>query len=188
MLKVAVLLADGFEEVEAVTPADFLRRAGLEVHLISANNVREVAGNHHITFVADLFLNEIKANNYVAVIAPGGMPSAANLAGNPKVISFIEEVAANGGYVAAICAAPAVVLSKTNLLKDKKFTSFPNRAFKELMLPFGTYLEERVVVDGKLITSRGPGTAAEFSCTLIGLLLNDEAKVKELFAASLYNF
>lgn len=170
MKRVVVLLAEGFEEVEAVTPIDFLRRAGCEVVVAGVSGV-SVTGAHGITLSADASLAEC-SGHFDAVVVPGGMPGAANVAASPQAIDLINAVQRGGGIVAAICAAPAVVLAPNGFLGGKKATCYPGfeRHFGET-----DFSEDRVVVDGNLITSRGPGTAAEFALQLVRALVGDEA-------------
>jgi len=158
----ALLLAPGFEEVEAVTPADFLRRAGIDVRLVGVGG-RLVEGSHGIRLEADLTLEEL-AEEPEGVILPGGMPGAANLAASPAAVELIRRVHSQGRLVAAICAAPAVVLEPAGVLAGKRATCFPG--FEERFTT-ARFSASRVVVDGNLITSRGPGTAAEFAVKLI---------------------
>ena len=158
----ALLLAPGFEEVEAVTPADFLRRAGIDVRLVGVGG-RLVEGNHGLRLEADTTLEQL-AEEPEGVILPGGMPGAANLAASPAVIELILRLHSAGRLVAAICAAPAVVLEPAGVLAGKRATCFPG--FEERFTT-ARFSAGRVVVDGNLITSRGPGTAAEFSEKLI---------------------
>jgi 4-methyl-5(b-hydroxyethyl)-thiazole monophosphate biosynthesis len=161
----ALLLAPGFEEVEAVTPADFLRRAGIDVQLIGVGG-RLIEGSHGIRLQADSTLEEL-AQEPEGVILPGGMPGAANLASSPAVLELIRRTHAAGRLVAAICAAPAVVLEPAGVLAGKRATCFPG--FEERFAS-ARFNAGRVVVDGNVVTSRGPGTAAEFSEKLIELI------------------
>lgn len=173
MKKAAVLFADGFEEVEAITPVDFLRRAGIQV-LTAGVGTREVAGSHEIRVTTDTTVDELP-RNLDAVIVPGGMPGAKNIALSKKAVSIIVEASNAGRLVAAICAAPGVVLAGTGLLAGKRFTCYPGY---ENEISDGTFSEDRVVRDGNLITSRGAGTAAEFAIEIIRYLEGDEAAAK----------
>ncbi len=168
MKKIVVLLAEGFEEVEAVTPIDFLRRAGCEV-VVAGVTGEMVTGAHGIAIRTDVSITEC-TGQFDAVVVPGGMPGATNVAASGCAIDIITRVWSGDGIVAAICAAPAVVLAPNGFLEGKKATCYPG--FEE---KFGgaTFSEDRVVVDGRLITSRGPGTAAEFSLQLIRCLVGD---------------
>jgi 4-methyl-5(b-hydroxyethyl)-thiazole monophosphate biosynthesis len=173
-----LLLAEGFEEVEAITPADFLRRAGVEVRLVGIAE-KTVTGGHGIRVTADTTLPELEAElqahpgrkdgpdpDIQGVILPGGMPGAANLAASEAVLALIRRLFAAGRMVAAICAAPAVVLAAAGVVEGRRVTCFPG--FEERFEGSGArFVEERVVVDGNLITSRGAGTAAEFAFALI---------------------
>lgn len=175
MARAVVLLAEGFEEIEAVTPIDVLRRAGVDVVTAGVGGTR-VVGAHGVAFEADTTAEEAPTE-VDAVVLPGGMPGAENLAKSPAVLSLIEKTAGRGKLVAAICASPAVVLSRTKLLEGKKVTCYPG--FEERLPKGAKHTPERVVVDGKLITSRGPGTALEFSLALVSALV-DEKKAGQL--------
>ena len=170
MKTAAVILAEGLEEVEAITPIDFLRRAGVGVTTVSLGDLM-VEGAHGIPLKADVSLKDFPMDAD-AVIIPGGMPGSANIASEGRVLDIIREFDEKGKLVSAICAAPALVLSAAGVLKGRKFTCYPgmeSQAGKE-----GTFTEDRVVEDGNLITSRGAGTAAEFSAALIGRLAGAE--------------
>lgn len=175
MARVAVLLADGFEEVEAVTPIDFLRRAGVDVAVAAVDGSKAV-GSHGIGVEADVSLAELSARSLDGVVLPGGMPGAANLAKSRQVQRLINDLLADGRLVAAICAAPAKVLAPMGVLDGKRATCFPGDE-KEFG-PAVEFSEDRVVRDGNIITSRGAGTAAEFSEELIRYLLGDEPAVE----------
>jgi 4-methyl-5(b-hydroxyethyl)-thiazole monophosphate biosynthesis len=170
MKKVAILLADGFEEVEAVTVVDFLRRAGVKVIVTSIGDLT-VTGSNKIVIKADVTLASL-AEELDGVVVPGGMPGSSNLAQSEKVIELIGSMNENNKLVAAICAAPALVLGGSGLLNGRKFTCYPG--FEDGVTD-GVFCTERVVHDANLITSRGPGTAAEFSIALIEYLLGEEA-------------
>ena len=166
-----VLLADGFEEVEAVTPIDFLRRAGVKVTTLAIGGNRSVLGGHEITIMADGLI-ESHQGLADAIIVPGGGGGSRNLAASAAVGRLIQEFQSAGKLVAAICAAPAVVLSPLGLLAGKEFTCFPGM---ETGLTTGKFSAARVVRDGQLITSRGAGTAAEFAEAIIAALVGDAA-------------
>ena len=166
---VAILLADGFEEVEAITPADFLRRAGLDVRLVGVTG-RQVKGGHDIVVSSDMTLEELRGDPDVVVV-PGGGKGAENLAASAPALALIRRMHADGKMIAAICASPAVVLHKAGILAGRRVTCFPGF---EGRLTGCTFSEERVVVDGNIVTSRSPGTAAEFSLALVELLVGKE--------------
>jgi 4-methyl-5(b-hydroxyethyl)-thiazole monophosphate biosynthesis len=165
MLKAAVILANGFEEVEAITPADFLNRAGIDVVLAGIGGT-VIKGAHGISINAGCEIEETP-KDIDCIIVPGGSVGAENIANSKEAISLIREMFGKGKLVAAICAAPAIVLQKTGIIKGKKVTCFPGleNNFKDC-----TFTEERVVVDGNIVTSRAAGTAAEFALTIIEIL------------------
>jgi len=173
-----LLLAEGFEEVEAITPADFLRRAGVDLRLVGVTD-RVVAGSHGIRVTADTTLAELGAEanqgdqEIEGIIVPGGMPGAANIAASEDALSLVRRLFAAHKLVAAICAAPAVVLTAAGVVKDRKVTCFPG--FEERFEGTGArFVPERVVEDRNLITSRGAGTAAEFAVRLIERIVGRE--------------
>lgn len=173
MSRVLVPLAGGFEEIEAVTVVDLLRRAGIEVHTASLDGP-QVTGSHGIALLADIALDAAVADDYDMVVLPGGMPGAAHLKNDPRVISLLRRFAAAGRYTAAICAAPSV-LAHAGLLEERAATSFPG--FLDADSAPGIRLrDDAVVVDGKVVTSRGAGTAMEFGLALIELLEGAEAR------------
>jgi len=176
--KAIILLAEGFEEVEAVTPIDYLRRAGVEVTTaaISAKlTVKSAWGGIKVT--ADTTLIEAaEQSGWDTVILPGGKRGAENLANSKETGVFLKKMAANGKLICAICASPAVVLAPLGLLSGKRFTCYPG--FEEKVNE-GEWSEDRVVIDGSLITSRSAGTAGEFAIAIIKKLL-DEAAAKKI--------
>jgi 4-methyl-5(b-hydroxyethyl)-thiazole monophosphate biosynthesis len=177
--KAIVLLADGFEEVEAVTPIDYLRRAGVEVTTAAITDSLIVKGRWTgLKVTADTTLNEIAkqgTGGWDAVILPGGMPGAENLAASKETGTLLKSMAAEGKLICAICASPAVVLSPLGLLKSKKFTCYPKMEEK---VKDGEWSDKRVVVDGNVITSRGAGTAGEFAVAIIEKLIDKAAAQK----------
>jgi len=176
--KVLVLLADGFEEVEAVTPVDYLCRAGVEVTTASISENPAVKGRWGgIKITADTVLREIagSAGEWDAVILPGGMPGAANLAASEQTRSLLKEMADGGKLICAICASPALVLYPLGILDGREFTCYPGMEEKLLN---ARWLPDRVVMDGNLITSRGAGTAGEFAIAIIKKLVDEAAAGK----------
>lgn len=173
MKKACVVLAEGFEEVEAITPVDYLRRAGIEVTLLGLGGLN-IRGSHGITVTADVAIGkETVGLVFDAVIVPGGMPGAKHLAESASVVDLILRHYAAGKTVASICAGPAVVLyGACHLLQGKRFTGFPGT---EAQVKGGVPVAERVVIDGNLITSRGAGTAGEFAIAIIAALTGKEA-------------
>ncbi|MCL2129041.1 MAG: DJ-1/PfpI family protein [Treponema sp.] len=183
--KVIVLLAEGFEEVEAITPVDYLRRAGIDVTTAAIgikNGENTVKSARGIPVIADAAFSSLmeggKAGEWDGVVVPGGLPGSDNLAASADVGAFLVEMAGAGKLVSAICAAPARVLCPLGLLKGKNFTCYPGE--EEKVLAFGSsspgaaWREDRVVIDGNLITSRSAGSAGEFACAIISYLLGKE--------------
>ncbi len=164
-MKVALLLAEGFEELEALTPVDILRRAGIEIDII-AIDAKEVSGAHAIKVIADKTKDEVNPADYGAVIFPGGMPGAVNLDASDFSDKMISAVLANGGRLAAICAAP-LVLGRRGLLEGKKATCFPGFE-NELRGAIITSCD--VVTDGNITTASGMPAAYSFALELQSLL------------------
>ncbi len=174
MPRVLVFLAPGFEEMEAVITIDVLRRVEIEVVTAALGDVTTVPGAHDIAIEADTTLDDLspQAEAFEAVVLPGGMPGSVNLRDDERVAAWVGKTVESGGLVAAICAAP-LALGRFGFLTGKAFTSHPSVSEK-LSETGGRYRDERVVVDGQLVTSRGPGTAFEFALTLVEILVNAE--------------
>ena len=170
MKRAVVLLADGFEEVEAITQIDFLRRAGIET-VVAGVTARDVVGGHDIRVNTDITVDEY-ADSFDAVVLPGGATGARHIAADEQSMQLIRRAFEQGKLVAAICAAPGVVLGANGLLGDHTFTCYPG--FQE-QATSGRFVEDRVVVEDNLITSRGPGTAAEFALSIVTYLVGGEA-------------
>ena len=179
MKKIAVLLAEGFEEIEALTVVDVLRRAGFKCDMVSIGINLEVKSAHSVVVKADLLMTDLSL--YDMIVLPGGSLGAENLANNNMVISFIKEFFREEKFVAAICASPAVVLGKIPEVRGKKITSYPGM---EEYLRESYYLEDNVVQDNNLITSRGPATTLEFAYKLVDVLGGDSKSLKD---GMLYN-
>ena len=167
---VLIVLADGFEEIDAITPIDVLRRAGLEV-IVAGVGKREVTGAHEITVETDLMIEQYQGNPD-AIVLPGGMPGAENLQKSEALKDMLQKMKRSGKLIAAICASPAVVLAPNGILDGKKATCYPG--FENELGPRVKFSTERVICDGTVITSRGPGTAMEFSLELVSRLISPE--------------
>jgi protein deglycase len=165
MAKVLVPLADGCEELEAVTIIDLLRRAGIEV-VTGGLKPGIVKASRGVQLVPDVTLEVALQDDYDMVVLPGGMPGASNLKEDARILDLLKKMAAAGKYTAAICAAP-MVLAEAGLLDGKRATSYPG--FLDA-LPDVTLSDETVVQDGKVLTSRGPGTAMDFALALVEAL------------------
>lgn len=173
MASVLVPLAQGCEELEAVTIIDLLRRAGIEV--VSAGlDAQPVRGSRGTVLIPDSTLDAIADRDFDMIVLPGGLPGADHLDKDPRVRALLTRMAAAGRYVAAICAAPKV-LASSGLLDRRQATSFPG-VLDGLGVPGMTYREDAVVQDGKVITSRGPGTAMDFTLTLIENLVGKDKR------------
>ena len=166
---VLLFLADGFEEIEALTPLDLLRRVGVEVITVGLGS-REIHGAHGITVLADTDTDHMPASNPDMVILPGGMPGAANLDASSVVKETLAQANQNGAYLAAICAAP-MVLGHQGYLAGKRATCFPG--FEEDLIG-ATALAQGVVRDGNVITARGMGVALDFGLALVAALKDEE--------------
>lgn len=166
---VYVFLADGFEEVEALTPVDMLRRVGVEV-ITAGVGKREIVGTHNISVTADILASEALPEKAEMVVLPGGLPGTTNLQKDVYVQKAVDTMIANGGYVAAICAAP-MILGEKGLLKGKNATCFVG--FEDKLIG-ANYTGEPVCVDGKVITARSAGVALDFAFELVRVLKDDE--------------
>ena len=180
---VFVFLADGFEEIEALTPVDLLRRAGVEVRTVGVTG-KVVTGSHGIPVTADVTAAEaaemLPVRDLEMIVLPGGMPGASNLDASPVVERFIEAAVKADAYITAICAAP-FVLGKRGLLKGAKATCYPGF---EKHLQGAEVMPEgyTVVTDGKRITGKAMGVATEFALALV-LALKGESVAKQLRAS-----
>jgi 4-methyl-5(b-hydroxyethyl)-thiazole monophosphate biosynthesis len=168
-----VLLHPGFEEIEAVTPADLLRRAGVEVVLASLDGDPLVEGGRGLVVRADVALAELRnpERDFDMLVLPGG-PGVAALRADPArreaVTGLLRRFHAEDKWIAAICAAPLLLLD-AGLARGLRLTSFPGEA-ETMRAGAGRYVEDRVALDGRIVTSRGAGTSEEFSLALVALL------------------
>ncbi len=182
MKKVAVLLATGYEEGESLFLIDILRRGNIECHSVSVDGNPTVTGGHAITVAADKVLDD-SIMTYDMIVLPGGMPGAENLKNNPKVIETVRAFDKNPNkYVAAICAAP-MVLKEAGITTGRTLTSYPADKYRS-MFADADYREEIVVIDQRLITSRGPATTLPFAYALVDALGGDSEPLKK---GMLYN-
>lgn len=174
---VYLFLAEGFEEVEALTPLDYLRRAGLAVQSVGVTG-KQVTGSHGIEVTADIAADEVDFSRMEMIVLPGGMPGTLNLEKSPVVQQAVEFCAVNGLLIGAICAAPSI-LGHKSLLRGKKAICFPGF---EQTLTGAEIVREPVVCDGQFVTARGAGAAQQFSFALVLKALGKE-KAEALAAA-----
>lgn len=181
MKTVFVFLAEGFEEVEAVTSIDLLRRAGLAVVTIAVGDSLEVAGAHHIPIVADRHISNVDELKADALLLPGGLPGVTNLGASQELLALIRQAHQEGKLLAAICAAPTI-LGGLGLLDGKRATCYPS-----FETGLGAYVptDEAVVVDGNIITARSAGVSIAFALEVIKALLG-EATAHSVAQAIIY--
>ena len=178
--KILVAVADGIEELEAVTLIDCLRRAGADLTVASVQKL-EITTARKVKITADCLITDCRNKVYDLIVLPGGMLGAEHLRDSKELTEMLKDQKNSPRFYAAICASPAVVFEHYGLLADKKATCYPVMAEK---LKDKQALGQRVVVDGNCITSQGPGTALEFALKLVELLFGSE-KSGELAKAML---
>ena len=184
MKGIYIFLADGFEISEALTTVDMLRRGGVNVKIVSIYDDRIVTSSNRIPVIADMAFGEFKASTTFGpclpsdvMIFPGGMPGSSNLAAFGKLMDIMQQHYTEGGTLAAICAAPSVVLGLLPDLRGKKMTCYDG--FEDALIAKGAeYVKEGVVKDGNLITGRGPGWAVEFGLEILSHIKGKEIAEK----------
>ncbi len=181
MSKLGIFMADGCEEIEGLTVVDLVRRAGIEIEMISVSGEKSVTGSHKIAFQTDVSKADADFASYDGIVLPGGMPGTTHLMEDDTVNRVIKEFATSGKLVAAICAAPRV-LGNAGLLEGKKATCYPG---VESKLTGADFVTDPVAKDGNIITSRGLGTAIEFAAEIVAYLL-DENVAKSLKESIVY--
>ena len=169
-MKYAILMDDGVEEIEALTVVDILRRAEIEIDMISASDDRRVTGAHGIVIEADNIGNDVRFSKYDGVIIPGGMGNVNRLKANSHVSFVLKSFASRNDLIAAICAGPTV-LGALDILKERKATCYPGL---EDQLNCTSTPSDNVVIDDNIITSKGPGTAMEFALAIVAYLKDQE--------------
>lgn len=181
MKKAAVLLAEGFEEIEALTAVDLLRRARIYVDTISISDDYMVSGAHGINVQTEDLFDEVDFDEFDMIVLPGGMPGTTNLEAHAGVRKVVQEFCENEKYVGAICAAPSI-LGNMGLLKGKRAICYPTFEDK---LDGAVLVKAPVVQDGNIITSRGMGTAIDFGLKLVEVL-SDKLKADEVAESIIY--
>jgi 4-methyl-5(b-hydroxyethyl)-thiazole monophosphate biosynthesis len=165
--KALVFLATGFEEIETVTIVDVLRRANIEVTVVGLEQ-NPIEGKHKMKIIPDKTVDEVEVNDFDAIVVPGGNPGYKNLRKDHRIINMIKKAFESNKLVAAICAAPAV-LSDAGILQGKACTIYPGMD-KELEAGGGKPKHDNIVIDGNIVTSRGPATALPFALQLVEIL------------------
>ena len=173
MARVLIPLANGSEELEAVTNIDLLRRAGIEVVTAGLTD-GPVTASRGVVMIPDSGLDQVLDDDFDMIVLPGGLPGADHLDADPRIHALLQRMAEQDRYTAAICAAPKVLLN-AGLLDGRKATAYPG-VIDGLMTENSQLLAEAVVTDGKVVTSRGPGTAMDFALTLIERLLGADKR------------
>ena len=169
---VAIMLADGFETVEALAVADILFRAGVRADLISVTDARHVTSSHGIRVVADLMLEDVDLSTYTVLFLPGGLPGTTNLKATPAIQAEVLRRADEGEAMAAICAAPSI-FAELGVLDGRHATANP--AFVKAIAAGGAIVHDNpVVVDGFITTSRGAGTSIDLGLEIVRQLLGDD--------------
>lgn len=171
MSEVYIFLADGFEEIEGLTVVDLLRRAGIDITMVSITGSKEITGAHNIKVIADELFDETGYNNAKMLVLPGGMPGTTHLLEHKKLRELLLRHNSDNKMIAAICAAPSV-LGMHGILKGKKATCYPG--FEDKLIG-AIYTNEKVVEDKNVITSKGLGTAIDFAASIIEQYQGKEA-------------
>lgn len=183
MKKLAIILHQKVEEIEAVTTIDLIRRAGLTIDLFSATDQLEIVGSHQIHLQAEKTIDQLKVEDYDGIVFPGG-PAVDELLKMDNIVNFATTFNQGQKLVAAICAAPQI-LGKVGLLKGKKVTHFPSS--NQFMDEAIEQLDQEVIIEGNLITSAGAGTAVAFGLTIIEYLI-DAQKKEEIKKQIIYHY
>lgn len=171
MGKAAVFFGTGFEEVEALTAVDILRRAGVETVMVSVMEERSVTGSHSISVKTDALLSEVDFDSLDVIVLPGGMPGTVNLEACGELMAQVDAFMAQGRIVAAICAAPSI-LGHRGFLKGRKACSFPSF---ESHLEGAEVMDLPAVIDGNIVTGRGMGAAVPFALAIVEKLQGKDA-------------
>ncbi len=172
-MRVLIPLAQGCEELEAVTIIDLLRRAGIEV-ITAGLDDKTVTASRGVRLIPDVQLDDVMQQEFDMLVLPGGLPGADHLDADRRIHTLLKKLSEGGGYTAAICAA-SKVLAHTGLLDGKAATGYPG-VLDGMELSSTEISQDAVVIDGKVVTSRGPGTAMAFALTLIAQLLGEEKR------------
>lgn len=173
-MKILELLADGNETIELLTVVDYLRRAGIEIDMVSTTGSKSLRTSHGVNYQADFLLEEINPADYDGVYIPGGTAGAESLRDNEKVIEIVKDFDKENKLIAAICAGP-IVLDRAGVLANKKATSFPT--IKAELENIGEYIDDEIVVtDGNITTGRGAAVTNYLALRLVEIIKGEEAK------------
>lgn len=181
--RVAILLADGFEEIEALSVVDILRRSNIAIDMISIKE-EYVNGSHNILVKSDKLISDVNSNDYDMIVCPGGHVGSVNLTNSNEVIELIKDFNSKNKFICFICAVP-MILEKAGLESGKNITSYPDDYYKNILKNSNYVDNGLVVVDNNIVTSRGPATSFEFAYTLVDLLGGNSNQLKE---GMLYNY
>jgi 4-methyl-5(b-hydroxyethyl)-thiazole monophosphate biosynthesis len=173
--KVLIPLAQGCEELEAVTLIDLLRRADITVITASLTEQRQIKASRGVQLVADLTLEDVMFDDFDMVVLPGGQPGTEHLDEDPRIHAILKRLSQANKAVAAICAAP-LVLASAGLLNGKSATCYPG-ALKANEWPTILLKDDAVVIDGNVLTSKGPGTAIDFALAIIEYLIDKPTRI-----------
>lgn len=171
-MKMKILIAEGFEEIEAITLIDLLRRAGFDLKTVSINQKNEIKGSHDIKIITDMFFDEVNFDDTDVLILPGGVPGVPNLVSENKVLDLVKKFNNDNKYIVAICAAP-FILERAGIIKDKKIICYPSWEDK---IPSARIKKTNVVIDGKIITARGVGAAIDLGLKLVEIFISKNKK------------
>ncbi len=171
-MKALIILASGFEEIEAITVIDILRRADIQVDICTLDNIN-VRGAHSISITTEKCISDINTDDYDAVILPGGLPGATNLRDNSLVVEVVKDIFRSDNLVASICAAP-IVLEECEISNEIDGTCYPGF---EKYINFKNYVDKPVVKSGNVITAMGPAFSMNFALEIVEYLLSKEDRL-----------
>ena len=183
MVNVAILFAEGFEEIEGLTTVDILRRAGISTTIIGVEE-KEITGAHQVTIKSDKTIDKLNISEIDCLVLPGGAPGFENLKNNDLVLSAIKDADQKKKIVAAICASPSV-LSHAGILNQRRSTIYPGMEV-EIRKGGGIYVDDIVVIDDHIITSKGPATTIPFALKIVETLIDEQTR-KEIEKKLLFN-
>ncbi len=167
--KILLPISNGFEELETISVIDICRRANIEVTIAAVEDILTI-GAHNLKVTADCMINDVKSEDYDMIVLPGGLPNAFTLADNEKVQNLLKEFKSQDKDIGAICAAP-YALHKADVLNEN-YTCYPS--FEKKIKDDGYHDDKEIIIDGKVITSRGPGTAITFALEIVKILCDEE--------------